>query len=145
MKFMYGNVPVKSLNVHYFEQDTNDATLQSSDLQAGVTAYARGRKITGTGKSFEFANYGQFFTNFPIYVPSVVNIIEIASMEYPVKISIALSNMKNIDFSVSQRVGSVIINNVEYPITVSVENNLLTVFCDQSIYLEAFYGKDNYV
>lgn len=145
MKMIYNGTPVKSMKVNHYEVPTNDCDMVASDLQAGKTAVARGKKIIGTGKSFEFANYGQFFTNFPIYVPSIVNIIEIASMEYPVKISIALSNMKNVDFSVSQRVGSVIMNNIEYPITVSVENNLLTIFCDQSIYLEVFYGKDNYV
>lgn len=145
MKMMYGNTPVKSLNVHHFEMDTNDATLISSDLQAGVTAYARGQKITGTGKSFEFATYGGATTNSPDYVPTTINVIEISSLDYPIKSSILLNNMKDIDFSIEQTIGFVVIENIEYPITVKVDGVFLTLGCEKTIALEVFYGKDNYI
>lgn len=145
MKMIYGNTPVKSLNVHHFEMDTNDATLISSDLQAGVTAYARGQKITGTGKSFEFANYGSLDTNLPMIVPSMINVIEITSTAYPIKSSILLNDMKNIDFTMPQVIGYAIVNSVEKPITITVNSGILTLSCDQTITLQVFYGKDNYV
>jgi uncharacterized protein YcgL (UPF0745 family) len=53
--------------------------------------------------------------------------------------------MKEIDFSTPQHIGTVIIDNVEYALTVSVVSNILKVICDQTFYLQVFYGKDNYV
>ena len=114
MKLMYGNVPVKALNINYFEQDTNDCDMIASDLQAGKTAVARGKKITGTGKSFEFARYGQLVTNESDYVPSDINIVHICSLDNPVKLTIALNNMKNQDFSAPLEIGSMFVNNVFY-------------------------------
>lgn len=145
MKMIYGGTPVKALNINYFEQDTNDATLIPSDLQAGVTAYARGQKVTGTGKSFEFAFYGQFETNFAMSIPSDINVIEVASTNHPVQLTTILSNMKNLDFSNEIKVASVIVDGVAYDITVQVSYNMLNILCEKDISLEVFYGKDNYV
>lgn len=145
MKLMYGNVPVKNLHITKHDVSTNDATVVASDLQAGVTAYARGQKITGTGKSFEFADYGGFNTNLPIIIDNTINVIEITSTIYPIKSTIPLSDMKNTDFSVSQTIGVVIIDSVEYPVIVSISNGTLTLSCDKTVTLEVFYGKDNYV
>lgn len=145
MKMMYGNTPVKSLNVHHFEMDTNDATLISSDLQAGVTAYARGQKIIGTGKSFEFARYGIVPTNINTYVPTNINIIEVSSSVYPVKLAMDLSLMHTIDFSNEQKIATIIINDSEHDLSVSVQSNIMKISCDESVQLQVFYGKDNYI
>lgn len=145
MKMIYNGTPVKSLNIKHYEMNTNSATMVPSDLQAGVTAFAKGKKVTGTGKSFEFANYGGTFTNFPILIPTSINVIEIASTSYPIRLTLCLSDMKNTDFSSSQDVGNVLINDIEYPISVDINNNILQLNCDQTISLEVFYGKDNYV
>lgn len=145
MKMLLGNTPVKSLNVHHFDMDTNDATMFASDLQAGVTAYARGQKITGTGRCFEFANYGVMETNLPDYIPTQINVIEIASLDCPIKNLIALNNMRNVDFSVEQTIGIAVIDGVEYPITVKCNGNIMTLNCEKTITLQSFYGKDNYV
>lgn len=144
MKLMYGNVPVKSLNIHSYELNTNDCDMVASDLQAGKTAVARGQKIVGTGKSFEFAYYGAIETNFPIYIPNNINVIEVASMYYPIQLSIALSDMKDIDFTIIQTVCDVVIDGVVYPLTIQASNNILTATCDKDIKLQVFYGKDNY-
>lgn len=40
------------------EPSTYDADLTPVDMQLGRTAYVKGEKITGTGKCFEFAEYG---------------------------------------------------------------------------------------
>lgn len=144
MKLMYGNVPVKSMNIHHFEMDTNSATMVPSDLQAGVTAFAKGKKVTGTGRCFEFATYGKFKTNSVIFIPSIINTIEIASLDYPIKSMIALSDMVDVDFSIEQTIGSVIIDDIEYPITVTIENSILTLNCEQTISLQVFLGRDNY-
>ena len=141
MKLMLGGTPVKKMMIH---NDTMDATMVASDLQAGVTAYANGQKVTGTGKSFEFATYGATKTNISDYIPSLINVVEITSLDYPIKSSIAFKNMKDIDFSTEQMIGSVTIDGVEYPITVIVENNIITFNCDKTVTLQSFYGKDNY-
>lgn len=145
MKMIYGGTPINSLKVKHYELDTNSATVQPSDLQAGVTCFAKGKKMTGTGKSFEFAYYGQFETNDSMVIPSFINVVEISSLTHPVQLIIPLSDMKNIDFSLPQSVGNVMIDGVSYPVTVVVENNEILVSCDQTIKLEIFYGKDNYV
>jgi hypothetical protein len=144
MKLMYGNVPVKSMNIHSYELNTNDATLKASDMQAGVTAYAKGQKITGTGKCFEFASYGNFQTNMADYMPVLINVIEIASIDYPIKSVFSLYETKDVDFSIEQNVGIVTIDNVEYPIAIKIENSLMTLKCEKEITLEVFCGKDNY-
>lgn len=145
MKMIYNGAPIKSLNVKHYEMSTQDATLKASDMQAGITAYARGQKITGTGKCFEFARYGAFETNNSTYIPTGINVIEIASTEYGIKHSIQLSVMKNIDFTVPQTVGTVVVSNTENPIVVQYNAPFLTISCDENVALEIFYGKDNYI
>ena len=81
MKMIYGGVPVNSMKLKHYEISTNDCDMVASDLQAGKTAVAKGRKITGTGKSFEFACYGQLDTNAKRYVPANINVVEICLIE----------------------------------------------------------------
>ena len=147
MKMFLGgkSQPINTLKLKHFELDTNDCDVLPSDLQSGISCFARGQKIIGTGKSFEFANYGGFRTNFPIYIPSLINIVEIASTEYPIKINIALSDMKDIDFSTSQNVGYIIADGINYTVNAVAKDNFLTLSCDKTIYLQIFYGRDNYV
>lgn len=142
MKLMLGNTPVKKMMIH---NDTQDATVVPSDLQAGVTCYAKGQKVVGTGKSFEFANYGGLKTNLSRFVPNDINVIEISSTEYPVKMSLELYAMRDVNFSTPQQVGTVVIDNVEYALTVSVVSHILKIVCDKTFYLQVFYGKDLYV
>lgn len=144
MKLIYGGVPYNTTKVRHYSVDTNDATCEPSAVQAGLTYYANGKKEVGTGKSFEFANYGFIYTNVSFPVPSIINIVEIASLNYPVQLSVALSDMKNIDFSISQTIGSVVVDGQSYPITVVVSDGEITVSCDKTIKLQIFYGRDNY-
>ena len=145
MKMMYNGTQIKSLNIKHYELNTNDCDMVASDMQAGKTAVARGKKITGTGKSFEFASYGKLRTNTPTPIPNNINVIHISSLDYPVQLSVALTDMKNFDFTNAKTIGNITINNVTSPITVSVINNMLNVSCSDTIYLQVFYGKDNYV
>ena len=145
MKMMYNGTQIKSLNVKHYELSSNDCDMIASDLQAGKTAVARGKKITGTGKSFEFATYGALETNSMDFVPTVINVIEITSVDYPVKSSIALYDMKNVDFTIEQNIGSVTVDGVEYPITVNINNSILTLNCEKTIMLQVFMGRDNYI
>lgn len=145
MKMMYNGTQIKSLNVKHYEMDTNDCDMIASDLQAGKTAVARGKKITGTGKSFEFARYGAFETNLPMIVPNIINVVEIASTTHPIKTKTPLNELRNVDFSTPQIIGSVVIETNEYPITAVVDGMFLTFSCDKTVTLQIFYGKDNYV
>ena len=44
--------------------------VEGATVTAKCEKQGRGKKITGTGKSFEFAYYGGFETNFPIIIPN---------------------------------------------------------------------------
>lgn len=142
MKLMLGGTPVKKMMIH---NDTMDATMVASDMQAGVTAYANGQKVIGTGKSFEFATYGDLDTNINRFVPNNINIIEITSYDYPVKSTLQLKYMKDVDFSIGQNVATIIIDGIEYNLIVSVNYNMLKISCDKNVTLQVFFGKDNYV
>jgi hypothetical protein len=146
MKLVYGGVPYNTTKVRHYEVDTNSATCEPSAVQAGLTYFANGRKEVGTGKSFEFAYYGAVETNDMQIIPSAnINVVQISSVSYPIKFSILLNDMKTLDFSVGQVIGSVIIDSIDYPITVTSSDNMLIIECDQTIFLEVFYGKDNYI
>lgn len=145
MKMFYGNTPINSLNVHCYELSTQDATVQPSDLQAGITCYARGAKVTGTGKSFEFAFYGGVSSNDALYIPTDINVVEITSLSYPIQHTVALSDMKEYNFSTEQTIGNIIADGISYPVTVIASENMLTISCDIDTTLQIFYGKDNYV
>lgn len=142
MKMYLGDVPVKSLYAH---TDTDEGNITAPDMQSGMIAFAKGVKLTGTGKAFAFASYGQISTNKALPVPSIINFIEVSSLTYPVKTNIALSSMKNTDFSTIQKIGAVTINGTAYDITAQVSNNMLTVGCSKDIDLEVFYGRDEHV
>lgn len=145
MKMYLDGKSVNSLHIIKHDIDTNSATMVASDLQAGITCFARGQKITGTGKSFEFANYGHLDTNLSRYVPTDINVIEIASTEYPIKSNINMTSVNSVDFSNEQLIGTVIINGTEYDLVASVKSNIMKITCDETIRLQIFYGKDNYV
>lgn len=150
MKMMYNGTPIKSLNVKHYEVSTNDCTMKASDLQAGVTGVARGKKIVGTGKAFSFAFYGDVSTNDPLILPSDLNVsdlnvIEIACGEYPIQHLIQLKNMKDIDFTTNQNVANIVADNNSYQIIVNVTDNVLNINCDKTTTLQVFCGKDEYV
>lgn len=142
MKMYLGDVPVKALYTH---TDTDEGNITAPDMQSGMIAFAKGVKLTGTGKAFAFASYGQVSTNKALPVPSIINVIEVSSLTYPVKMNIALSSMKNTNFSTIQKIGAVTINGTAYDITAQVSNNMLTVGCSKDISLEVFYGRDEHV
>jgi hypothetical protein len=144
MKLAYGSVPVKALNINYFEQDTNDCNMIASDLQAGKTAVARGRKIIGTGKAFNFAIYGSTPSNNIIPIPDTINTVVLTSVECPINMNYIIADMATLDFSTAQTVANVIVDGTTYPVTVQYANNILTISCDTTIYLEYFFGKDDY-
>jgi hypothetical protein len=145
MKLMYGNVPVKSMNIHSYELSTNDCTAIPSDIQAGVTCVSKGKKITGTGKSFSFASYGRWRTNVSDFIFADINTIQIGCTDYPVKTLIPVSETYSCDFSTPQEVAEVVVDGVPYPMTVSLQNGEFLVSCDKTIKIELFIGKDEYI
>lgn len=142
MKLYLGNTAVKALYMH---TDTDDADITAPDMQSGMTAYAKGVKLTGTGKCFRFATYGKMETNVATYVPNTINTIVVSSTVYPVKMNMEVTSMKDTNFSAAQKIGTVTVGGVEYAITAQVASNQLTLTCPQSISLQVFYGKDDHV
>ena len=142
---MYGNVPVKSMNIHSYELSTNDCTAIPSDLQAGVTCVSKGKKITGTGKCFSFASYGRWMTNESDFIPAVINVIQIGSTDYPIRMIVPTANMVHYDFTIEQDIAEVVIDGATYPITVSVQDGEILITCEKTINLELFMGKDEHV
>lgn len=146
MKMIYGGTPVKNLNIVKHDVSTNDATVMPSDLQAGVSCYARGQKVIGTGRSFEFAYYGDFETNDFMIIPAKINVIHLSSVTYPMQDIIKLdNNMSNLDFSTEQVVSNIIVDGELYPVKVISTDNEINILCDKTVTLQVFYGKDNYV
>ena len=146
MKMMYNGTPIKSLNIKHYEISTNDCDMIASDLQVGKTAVARGKKITGTGKSFEFATYGGIWANEEWPIPSnKINVVHINCLSYPTQSVVAIDEVRNLDFSTPKIIGNVTIDSISYPIKVSVIDSIFTIICEKDIKLEVFYGKDNYV
>ena len=145
MKMIYNGTPVNSLKVKHYELSTNDATLKPSDMQAGVTAYAKGQKVTGTGKCFSFALYGGSSTNESNIIPTVINTIQIGSTDYPVRMTLPMNRMVSHDFTVAQTVAEVTIDGVVYPMIVSVQNGEFLITCEKTITVQLFIGKDEYV
>lgn len=145
MKMIYGGVPVNSLKVKHYELNTNSATVQPSDLQAGITCFARGQKVIGTGKAFSFAFYGKVTTNFPNPIPSNINVIQISALDYPLQSTVAIRDVKTLDLSNNTLIANIIVDGISYPINISIANNMATFTCDKKIYLQVFYGKDDYV
>lgn len=145
MKMFYGNVPVNSMKVKHYEMNTNDSNLKPSDMQSGIVAYGKGKRIVGTGKAFEFASYGNWTTNLPFVVPAIVNVVQIGSLDYSIRMIVPVGNMALLDFTIPQKIAEVTIDGVTYPITVIVQNGMLTASCEHTINIQLFFGKDNYI
>lgn len=145
MKLCIGDTPITAMNVVNYDVNTDDATVTAASMQAGVTAYARGTKITGTGKAFRFASYGKIATNTMTPIPGNINVIEIGCVSHPFQTSLDFDDIISLDFSTKQVMGNVLIDNVQYPITVSTEDNQLQIICAKNIDVQVFYGKDEYV
>ena len=145
MKMFYGRTPIQSTKVHHFDVNSNDATMVASDLQSGVSAYAKGKKIIGTGKAFEFAMYGTWMTNLPTPIPTTINVIQIGSVDYPIKTIVPIHNTTMLDFTNSQTIAEVVIDGTPYSLIVSVQNGMLAIYCEHTIEIQLFYGKDRYI
>lgn len=144
MKMFYGNIPVNSMKIKHYEVSTNDATVQASDLQSGITCYARGKKVIGTGKAFSFASYGLWETNQSDIIPTTINVVHIGCTDYPVKMIAPMNEMIHYDFSITQKIADVIIDGISYPMTILIQNGELFVSCEKTIGLQLFIGKDEY-
>lgn len=145
MKMMYNGTPIKSLNIKHFEVSTNDCTAIPSDLQAGITCVSKGKKITGTGKSFSFASYGRCMTNESNFIPMDINTVQIGSVDYPVRTIVSINDSHSYNFATPQEVAEVVIDDKIYPMTVSVQNGEFLVSCEKTINIQFFIGKDEYI
>lgn len=145
MKLYIGDTAVGSLGISKVDISTNDATIVASDMQTGMTAYARGVKLTGTGKSFAFASYATQTTNVEIPVPGMINVVGVSSKTCPIQMLMPFPDMKDADFSVENTIANAVVDGVTYPITVQVTDGNLTFTCSKTVQIEVFYGKDDHV
>lgn len=145
MKLYIGDTAVRSLGISKVDISTNDATIVASDMQTGMTAYARGVKLTGTGKSFAFASYATQTTNVEIPVPGMINVVGVSSKTCPIQMLMAFPDMKDADFSVENTIANAVVDGETCPITVQVTDGNLTFTCSKTIQIEVFYGKDDHV
>lgn len=145
MKMFYGNTPVNSMKIKHYEVSTNDSTLSPSDMQSGIVAYGKGKRIVGTGKAFEFASYGRFVSNIGTFIPTNdINTIVVSSTDGAVRMVDSIRNIRDLDFSVVQEIASVVLEDGEYPLTLKIENNIMTFGCSQNVSIQAMIGKDNF-
>lgn len=145
MKLCIGSTPVNSLHIRKLDIDTNDADIVPSDMNAGSTAYARGQKITGTGKCFSFATYGTCSSNGSIPIPvTSINTVVLCSNLYFVKMSTTMLNFKEYDFSVDNEIATITVNGTNYPISMKIDNGNLVLTCSENVSIEAFFGKDDH-
>lgn len=143
MQIALGDNKIKALMIH---NDTSDATLKASDMQAGVTGYANGQKITGTGKAFVFALYGPLSSNEMIPLPvDTINTIGIGSAVNPVKMVAAIDILRDYDFSNDTQVATVTVSGTDYPITLRIAGGIATFECSQNVKLQVLIGKDEYI
>lgn len=57
MSYIVNGIEAKQVGV-LLEPSTYDADITPENMQRGMTAYAKGKKVIGTGKCFAFASYG---------------------------------------------------------------------------------------
>lgn len=126
--------------------DTNDCDMTASDLQAGKTGVARGQKITGTGKAFSFAMYGDCESNIMLPIPtSEINTIIVSANGYAVKMIQAMKDFREVNFSTAQEVATINIDGEDYIITLQIVSNMLTIACGKNVTLQVMFGKDDYI
>lgn len=146
MKMIYNGTPINSMKVKHYEMDTNSATVKPSDLQAGVTCFGKGKKITGTGKAFEFAMYGTLPVNSGIPIPTVdINTILISSTDGSVRMINEIDNLRDLDFSIAQEIAKITLNGTEQSLTVQIVNNRIIFGCSQNTFIQVMIGKDNFI
>lgn len=146
MKLIYGGVPYNTTKVNHYEIDTNSATVQPSDLQAGVTCFARGERVVGTGKAFAFAFYGDIITNIPYSFPLCgVNTIIISSFSNPIKMNMSINDIRQNKTISNLAIGMISINGINYPISVTVDDTGFTFHCEEMIAIQGFCGKDEHI
>lgn len=143
MQLRLGDTKVKALMIH---NDTSDATLKASDMQAGVTGYANGQKITGTGKAFVFALYGSASSDAMIPLPvETINTILLGCANNPIKMVDTVVAMRDYDFSSDKQVATVNVGGTDYPITLRITGGIATFGCSQKVTLQILIGKDEYI
>lgn len=140
------------------EPSTYDADITPENMQHGMTAYAQGKKVVGTGKCFEYAVYGarqlQSLKDedgnnrygFSIYAVTEPNIIFLASTENG---DIVLQSSHIVDLA-DNAVAVVGINHTSSgEVTASYSDNRLKIILgnteNQSTRLRYFFGKDNMI
>lgn len=142
MKMYLGDVPVKALYTH---TDTDEGNITAPDMQSGMIAFAKGVKLTGTGKAFAYAMYGSCSSNASMPIPvSSLNTIVISCASYAVKMTGEIIDLGKNNYTTARAVANVTIDGKNYPITVKIASNTLTIACGKTVTLQVLFGKDNH-
>lgn len=139
--------------------DTSDADITPADMQNGKIGYANGKKVIGTGKCFEFANYGTatFDLIFDEHgndrygimmkIPSITNTLFISSIPNSDIVVQEVFNITEIEENKAVKVGTNFTTNGD--IFVFHSQGYIFIYCDDiqntKSELNYFIGKDVYV
>lgn len=155
MSYIVGGVKAKKVGV-LLEPSTYDADITPENMQHGMTAYARGEKVVGTGKCFEFAGYGS----------GKIQLLQDGDGNNKYGLSIISKGKPNLIFLSSTGTGDIILQtnhivdlagdtpvvigtnySASGKVTATHKNGRLIIYLEntesQSTRLRYFFGKDN--
>ena len=150
MAYIVNNKHIKQVSV-LTEPNSYQTDIKPVDMQSGKTAVSKGKIVTGTGRCFESAGYGESYVEYDgsafvisIFTRSCPNVIFIVpTMEGDVVVqhthTIDLKNNDSVELGVD--------NSSSEKVYATYSNNLLTIhiqsMLDSDTCLKYFYGKDN--
>lgn len=160
MSLYFGNKKIGNIGItNGIGLDTSDADMTPADGQNGKIYYANGKRYVGTGKCFEFANYGTATFDLifdehgndrygiTLQTPSVTNIIFISSIPNSDIVVQEIFNITEIEENKALKVGTNLTTNGD--IFAFHSQGHIFIYCEdvQNIKSEFnyFIGKDRYV
>lgn len=150
MAYIVNNKSIKHVGV-LTEPNSYQTDIKSEDMQCGSTAVSKGKVVTGTGRCFESAGYGERYVEddgessvISIFTRSCPNVVLIASTTEG---DVVLQHTHKIDFASADKIEIGVNRDSAEGVYASYANNVLTIYTASMVEshtrLKYFYGKDN--